>query len=165
MKSPRPTTQLLCCSTTASIRGKYLSHIGILAALFLLLSEAPTKADAQEFPSGCVGYCGNGIAIGIGVTTGAIAAVGIVLAINHDHHTLIGCVSSSPSGLEVQTSDAKTYSLEGNAVAIKAGDRVKLHGSKTKKTNGSPAVFKVEKLKRDYGPCPAASASTLGSTH
>lgn len=104
---------------TASIRFKYLSRIATLAVVFLLFSQAPTRAEGQAFPSGCVGYCSNGIAIGIGVTAGAIAAIGIALAVSHDHHTLIGCVSSSPSGLEVKTSDARTYSLEGNAVAIR----------------------------------------------
>ncbi len=48
--------------------------------------------------------------------------------------------------------------LEGDAASVKVGDRVKLHGSKVKKTKGTVGdqVFKVEKLNRDYGPCPAA---------
>jgi hypothetical protein len=167
LKSSRPITQLFSCSTAASIRLSYLSRIAALAALFLLFSEAPMRAEGQEFPSGCIGYCGSGIAIGIGVTAGVLAGVGIALAINHDHHTLTGCVSRGPNGLEVQTREAKTYSLEGDAVAIKAGDRVKLHGSKMKKANGSPgtAVFEVKKLSRDYGPCSVASASTASFAH
>lgn len=164
MKISRPVTRLLSCSTVL-IRSKYLKRLAAFSVLLLLFSEASTKAEGQGFPSGCVGYCGKGIALGIGVTAGALAAIGIALAINHDHHTLVGCVSSGPSGFEVQTGDAKTWSLEGNAVAIKAGDRVKLHGSKMKKADrsSSSAVFKVEKLKRDYGPCAVASASTAGS--
>jgi hypothetical protein len=75
-----------------------------------------------------------------------------------------GCVVSGPGGLELRTSDSKTYALQSDAASIRVGDRVKLHGSKVKKTKDTSGdeVFKVEKLSRDYGPCrlnpkPAAS--------
>ena len=69
---------------------------------------------------------------------------------------------TSASGLELQTSDGKTYVLEGDAAGIKVGDKVKLHGSRNKKSKGStgPGVFCVEKLTRDYGPCSVAGASS-----
>ena len=93
---------------------------------------------------------------------GAVVAVAIIVPIevNKSHHQLTGCVITASNGLELQTSDAKTYSLEGDAASIKVGDRVKIHGSKIKKTKDStgPQVFKVEMLKKDYGPCPAAAA-------
>lgn len=132
----------------------------------MLIFQVSKKAEGQGFPSGCVGYCGSGIAVGIGVTAGVLVGVGVALAINHEHHTLTGCVSAGPNGLEVQTNDAKTYSLKGNAVAIKAGDRVKLHGSR-KKPSGSttPAVFEVKKLSYDYGPCPTPPLPPVGSAH
>jgi hypothetical protein len=86
---------------------------------------------------------------------GGIAAVATILAVNHSHHTLKGCVFEGPTGLRLQSSDSKTYTIEGDAASIKAGDRVKLHGSRVKKAKGSSGdkVFKVEKLSKDYGPC------------
>jgi hypothetical protein len=74
---------------------------------------------------------------------------------------------TSASGLELQTSDGKTYALEGDAASIKVGDKVKIHGSKIKKTKDStgPGVFRVEKLNRDYGPCPAATATAASAAH
>ncbi len=61
-------------------------------------------------------------------------------------------------GLSFQTSDSKRFMLEGDSASVKVGDRVKLHGSRVKKAKGAAGdqVFTVEKLNRDYGPCPAA---------
>ena len=88
-------------------------------------------------------------------------AVVVVVEVNKSHHTLSGCVTSGPSGLLLQTSDAKTYALEGDAASIKVGDRIKFHGSKVKKTKDSAGdqVFKVEQIKKDYGPCPVGPAA------
>ena len=101
-----------------------------------------------------------GAAIGIG----AAIAVAIILPIeiSRSHHIPTGCGMSSANGLDLQTSDGKTYALEGDAATIKAGDKVKLHGSKIKKNKDStgPGVFRVEKLTRDYGACPVASNSS-----
>jgi hypothetical protein len=103
----------------------------------------------------------------IGLSVSAMAAVvvgttvGVTLVVQNHRHTLQGCVFSGPSGLELRTSDAKVYALEGYAATIKVGDRVKLHGSKLKKAKDSTGdqVFAVEKLSKDYGSCPAAVAA------
>ena len=91
---------------------------------------------------------------------GAVIAVAIIVPveISHSHHNLTGCVVTAANGLELRTSDAKTYSLEGDAASIKAGDKVKIHGSKIKKTKDStgPGVFRVDQIKRNYGACPVA---------
>ena len=104
----------------------------------------------------------NGEIIGAAVGIGAVVAVAIIVPveISRSHHILTGCVVTGPNGLELQTSDSKTYSLEGDAAGIKVGDKVKLHGTKIKKTKEStgPGVFKVEHLNRNYGPCPVAPA-------
>lgn len=118
-------------------------------------------------PSGCnssssTGSSGTyeGYAIGAAVGIGAVIAVAIIVPveISRSHHIVTGCVVTGANGLELHTSDAKTYSLEGDAAIIKVGDKVKLHGTKIKKTKDStgPGVFKVEKLDRNYGPCPVA---------
>lgn len=97
----------------------------------------------------------------------AAAVVGTTVAVtytvqNH-HHTLVGCVFTGPGGMQLRRGDATVFSLEGETAAVKAGERVKLHGSKVKQTKDSTGkqVFLVEKVKRDYGPC-AASAAAAG---
>jgi hypothetical protein len=92
--------------------------------------------------------------------------VGVTYAIEHHRHTLQGCAFSGPSGLELRTSDPKTYALEGHVTTIKVGDRVKLHGSKLKKSKDSTSdqVFVVEKLNKDYGSCPAILAASTTPT-
>ncbi|MGA7858045.1 MAG: hypothetical protein WCA11_08980, partial [Terracidiphilus sp.] len=114
---------------------------------------------ASPSNSGTIGASkGEVVGGAVGIGAGLTAIVIILVEINHSHHTLNGCVFSGPNGLELQTSDSKRFMLEGDAASVKVGDRVKLHGSKVKKTKGTVGdqVFKVEKLNRDYGPCPAA---------
>jgi hypothetical protein len=103
----------------------------------------------------------------VGLSVTAMAAVvvgttvGVTLAVQNHRHTLQGCVSSGPSGLQLRTIDSKMYTLEGNAANLKVGDRLKLHGSKLKKTKDSSGdlVFVVEKVKKDYGSCPADASA------
>jgi len=134
--------------------------VSAFAALAVLLCTGSTA------PASCNIGPSNAQVIGAAVGVGAVVAVAIIVPIevSKSHHQLTGCVLTSANGLELQTSDAKTYSLDGDAASIKVGDRVKIHGSKIKKTKDStgPQVFKVEMLKKDYGPCPAAAA---GSAH
>jgi uncharacterized protein DUF5818 len=122
-------------------------------------------------PSGCntsssgIGNIGpsNAEVIGAAVGVGAVIAVAIIVPveISRSHHILTGCVVNSAIGLDLRTSDGKTYSLEGEAASIKVGDKVKLHGTRIKKAKDStgPGVFKVEKLNRSYGPCPVGSTN------
>lgn len=89
--------------------------------------------------------------------------VGITLAVQHSHHTLQGCISSGANGLELRMSDGKVYTLKGEVADVKAGDRLKIHGSKVKMVKGDSAggqVFVVEKVNKDYGPCPASLATS-----
>lgn len=126
-----------------------------ITALSLFLCSGVARLEAQQ-GSGCIGYCGNGIAVGIGAIAGGLAVVGIALAVNHDHHFVKGCVSAGAGGPQLQTSDSTMYSLEGDPAAIKVGEMVKFHGSKVRKPKGSVTrVFRVDKLKKDYGPCQA----------
>jgi hypothetical protein len=92
--------------------------------------------------------------------------VGATYAVQSHHHTLQGCVFSGPRGLELRSSGSKIYALEGYTATIKVGDRVKLHGSKLKKTKDSTddQVFAVEKLSKDYGLCPADVAAPATPT-
>jgi hypothetical protein len=89
-----------------------------------------------------------------------VAVVGTILAVNHSHHTLKGCAFGGPDGLRLQAGDSKIYNIEGDTAAIKAGDSVKLHGSRVKqaKDYSGNQAFKVEKLSKSYGPCHATLA-------
>lgn len=86
------------------------------------------------------------------------ATVGVTLAVQHSHHTLEGCIFTGPDGLKLRLSDARTYTLKGEIANVKPGDRLKVHGSRVKRDKRGSAgdqVFLVEKVKKDYGPCPA----------
>ncbi len=104
----------------------------------------------------------------VALSVTAIAAVvvgttvGVTLAVQHSHHTLQGCITTGPDGPELRLNDAKTYKLKGELADIKVGDKLKVHGSHVKKANNTPAqeeVFVVEKVNKDYGPCPTGAAS------
>jgi len=100
-----------------------------------------------------------GVIIGAAVIVGGTTA--ILIHVNHSHHQVKGCVSSGPNGLEVQTTDSKTWLLTGNTPNVQVGDLIKFHGTKLKRpkhSTGSP-TFEVEKISKDYGPCKAAPAS------
>jgi hypothetical protein len=86
---------------------------------------------------------------------GGLIGGGTYLAVSHSRHTLKGCVFEGPGGLRLQTGDSKIYTIQGDAASIKAGDKVRLHGSRVKKAkgySGDPA-FLVQKLSKNYGPC------------
>lgn len=103
------------------------------------------------------------------LSSAAIAAVivgttvGVTLAVQHSHHTLQGCIFSGDSGLKLRLSDARVYTLKGEIADVKVGDKLKVHGSRVKKGKGGSAgdqVFVVEKVNKDYGPCPANLATS-----
>jgi hypothetical protein len=131
--------------------------IAAFAGLTIFLCSGATSPTAC--PSGNIGPS-SGEIIGVGVAAVAVVGVGVVVAVevSKNHHTLNGCVVSGPAGIEIVTSDSKRYSLEGNAASIKVGDRVKIHGSRVKKTKDTAGdqVYRIDQLKKDYGPCPAS---------
>lgn len=136
-----------------TVRSRSRQKLAVSVSLALLLcTGSMSRAQAT---SGRIGYCGSGIAIGIGAIAGGGAALGIFLAVNHGRHLLEGCVSTGPDGPQLQTSDAKTFALQGDPAIFKVGDRVKVHGDRVRRSKDSKGnqVFKVDKIKRNYGPC------------
>jgi uncharacterized protein DUF5818 len=164
MQITSPNSNPSCTPRRFATPGRRLG-ITAFAGLTVLLcsgSTAPTQCQGSIGPS-------SGEIIGAAVGVGAVIAVAIIVPveISQSHHIVTGCVMTSANGLELQTSGGKTYALEGDAASIKVGDRVKVHGSKIKKTKDStgPGVFRVEKLNRDYGPCPTGIAPATGAAH
>jgi hypothetical protein len=135
-----------------------IAAVAVLTAI--LLSGAPGSAQT----GGRIGGPSGAQAAGAGIGVGAAVVIVAVVAVSHSHHTLKGCAFNGPNGLKLKTSDS-TYSIEGDASNIKAGDKVKVHGSKVKKAKGADGdqVFKVEKVSKDYGACHVGVAVSLSS--
>lgn len=106
--------------------------------------------------------CGpsGGEVIGAGVGIGAAVIVVIAVAVSTTQHGMTGCVITGPNGPELQTSEMR-YALDGDIASIKVGDRVKISGKHVKKTKDQKGdqVYRVEKIKKDYGPCPVKPAA------
>ncbi|HZQ42846.1 MAG TPA: hypothetical protein VFA99_06315 [Acidobacteriaceae bacterium] len=109
-----------------------------------------------------------------GEVIGAVAAVaGVVVVtvvavheVKKSHHTLQGCVFNTPSGLELRTTDSKTYALSGTTADIAPGNTLRLHGDREKRDKNATGdqVFFVQKMQKNYGPCQAL-AQTTPATH
>lgn len=136
-------------------RSKRTAGVAAFAVLSVLLFSGQTAPTTCK-SSGSIGPS-TGEIVGVAVAAGAVIAVAILVPveISRSHHILKGCVFAGLNGVSLQTSDAKTYILEGDPSAIKVGDMVKFHGLKVKKTKDRKGdqVFKVAEMKKDYGPC------------
>jgi hypothetical protein len=93
------------------------------------------------------------------LTAAALVVLGIYFA-QHHSHSLKGCGMDGPKGMELQTANGQNFALFGETTGIKAGDEVKVVGSRQKKVNGVTASqsFVVERLDKDYGACTVAAA-------
>jgi hypothetical protein len=102
-----------------------------------------------------VGNVGDAKATGVIfaiVGVGALIGVGIYYALHHGH-SLRGCASSHPDGIQIlNEGDRQTYLLGGDVNGIKSGDRVRVSGDK-QKNGGSGRQFFVKKLSKNYGLC------------
>ncbi|MFL6428011.1 MAG: DUF5818 domain-containing protein [Acidobacteriaceae bacterium] len=135
-----------------------------VSRLFAFAVVAAFSATLVAQQGGRIGPSGGEVA---GAAVGVVAVVSVVVAVavSHHHHVKSGCVVAGPHGLELQTSDSKSYALEGDAANLKVGDRVKIHGSKVKKSKSAtgPDVFKVKMLDKDYGTCHVERASAASA--
>jgi hypothetical protein len=97
----------------------------------------------------------------VGATVGAVAVVAAVIIIpveiNKSHHTLKGCIYSTPAGLELRTTENKTFVLSGTTADIAPGNTLRLHGNHQKRDKSATGdqVFLVQKMQKNYGPCQA----------
>ncbi|WP_419805037.1 hypothetical protein [Terriglobus sp.] len=131
--------------------------VGIALSVSLLCGVAvgccgPNDPNCRNTSIGPSGGEVAGVAIGVGAVVGAVIVVGV----HHAHHTLSGCTSDGPGGMQIQAKgDAKGYLLSGNTANIPAGERVRLHGKwvKAQKNGTAGQTFVVEGESKDYGPC------------
>jgi hypothetical protein len=107
------------------------------------------------------GYGNSGKAIGIGV--GAAAGAGLLFLALH-HSSVTGCVQPAEDGLRfVDEKKNTSYSLGEGDVSLKAGQRVRLQGKKSKSTSGGQ-TFVAKKLVKDLGSCDTASPASQAQT-
>ena len=140
------------CETSNSLAPRKGNRLGI--AVFGAVTVLFCSGATQCGPTG-------GEVAGAAVGIGAGIAVIVVVAVNATHHSITGCVVSGPNGPELQTSNRR-YALEGDAASIQVGDRVKISGSRVKRTKDQTGdqVYRVEKLRKDYGPCPMGKSAS-----
>jgi hypothetical protein len=129
-----------------SLSRKSLLPILLLCALCLTTTRT-ARAD--------IGNVGDAKATGVIfaiVGVGALIGLGVYYAVHHGH-SLRGCASSRPDGIQLlNESDQKTYLLGGNVNGVKPGDRVRVSGDKQKNGGGGRQFF-VKKLTKNYGSC------------
>lgn len=158
MKIVRTASHKSTSAGTPTPAGRRLRII-TLALVASLACSGTTSCTTQQ-----IAFSTAGIAAGLVLTT-----VGITVAIkDHNDHTVRGCIYSDASGFKLRTSDSKIYTLEGDPATLRVGDRVKFHGTKAKKAKGDGTghqIFVVEKLSKDYGPCPADLAMSTSPAH
>jgi len=134
--------------------------------LFLCAALATTCLTSSQAggQTGHIGPSNSAIAGGIAGITAGMAGIAVAVGVVHSHHVLSGCVVNGSNGPELKTSDAKTWSLEGNSANIKPGDRVKVHGARSghKKTASGAEVFTVDKVVKDYGVCETPPSKAAG---
>ena len=104
----------------------------------------------------------TGEVVGIGIAAVAVVAAVIIIPveISKSHHTLKGCVLSTPNGLELRTTDNKTYALSGTTADITAGNTLRLHGNRQNPPKGAAdPQFIIQKVQKNYGPCQALAST------
>ena len=105
----------------------------------------------------------TGEVVGVAIAAVAVVAAVIIIPIeiNKSHHTLKGCVLSAPAGLELRTTDNKTYALAGTTADIAPGNTVRLHGNRQKQDKNATGdqVFLIQKMQKNYGPCQALASA------
>jgi len=124
--------------------------LALLLCAVILPVNVPAKADSLQTAADEI--------IIAAIAVGAAIGIGVFYAIHHTP-SLKGCAVAGPDGLELKNEgDQKTYLLTGDTAGVKAGERVRVAGKKKAgKGATGDTTFLVEKLKKNYGACPATT--------
>jgi hypothetical protein len=131
-----------------------VSMVALTSFLFCGMT-APQQCQTKQSDS-------HGTAIAVGAVVAVGVGVAIIVAVHSSNHTIKGCAYSDKEGLLIHDGDTdKKYILTGATPGIKAGDKVRVHGSKVKNAKGDKGdqTFVVQKVTKDYGVCPAQPAA------
>lgn len=140
-------------------------RVGIVSMValssFLLCGAAPTTCKS----SGSIGpSSGEVIGAAVGISAAVVVGVVVLVEVNKSHHTVKGCVTAGPGGIEVlNESDKMTYALVGDPSKVKVGDVVRLRGTKEKKGSAGNRDFLVSSMSKDFGPCKATPPPTASA--
>lgn len=131
---------------------RYQVSVVLACATFF---AAPMRVKAQKIVS-------NGEIVGAIV---GIAAAGVAIGVGTYYlvrkASITGCAVSSRNDIELRNDiDQQNYTLLGDTTDIRAGERIRVKGKKTKKDSSAGRKFLVEKLVKDYGPCKVLPASS-----
>jgi hypothetical protein len=123
-----------------------LRKIVLIAALSAALAT-PARADGFQ-------TIGDEIVVGIVVVSAGIAVLVTYLVLHERHKpsALTGCVAPGPAGMSVtDEKDKRIYTLAGDPVGVKAGDRLTFEGKRKKA--GNAFVFDARSVTKDFGSC------------
>ena len=147
-------------------RGSWTQRV-VAAALASLVCCAAGPTGCTNMPIQSSGGFGpSGAQVTAAALGAGAAVVGVVVLVHHSNHTRKGCILSGPNGLEVQVpGDPRTLDLTGLTANAKAGDVYRLHGSmmKRSKHGSGNRTFVVEKVGKDFGPCPVKAPAVASS--
>jgi hypothetical protein len=132
-----------------------------LTAVLLSGATSPQSCNTNTQPIGP----STGEVVGAAFAVVGVVVIGtvVLVEVHNSHHTIKGCVTAGPSGLQVQDTDnTHTYNVTGVTADVKVGDVVRLHGNKEKKKKKGDTGqgFFIEKISKDYGPCKVTAAQT-----
>jgi hypothetical protein len=121
----------------------------VLIVVISLALPAPARPNSLD-------NAGRNIVIGIVAVTAAVAVVITVVIMREPKKdkSITGCVKSAENGMTItDEKDEKVYTLSGNTVGVRPGDRMKLKGKKAK-SKGDPAlVWVATSVTQDMGAC------------
>ena len=118
----------------------------VLIPVLCLTLATPSRAESLTTAR-------NQLIAGI-LVVGAAMTVFAILVIHHKHKPTVitGCVRSGARGMSLTDErNKRTYTLSGEPMGIKAGDRMTLEG-KLRKT-GTASVFEAQRVAKDLGAC------------
>jgi hypothetical protein len=120
------------------------------AVLIIVLSAAlavPARAETLE-------TAGRQIEVGIVVVSVAVGVLVTLLILHYKHKksVITGCVTSGANGMTLtDEKDKRIYTLSGDPVGLKPGDRMTLEGKR--KQSGPKPVFEARSVTKDFGAC------------
>jgi len=136
-----------------------------IATLLIIALVTPLDGMAQTRPhatlDGIGGEAKTTLIVAALVATVAVIGVGVYFAVRQAH-TVKGCVAQGSNGMELERENGQSFVLLGATRGIRAGERVKVTGSRRKKVAGvsDRPSFIVDKLDRDFGACTPAPAQS-----
>jgi hypothetical protein len=139
-----------------------------MTCLAVLLQSGTTmqSCNTTQQPASIGPSKGEVIGAAVGVVAIVVVGTVVLVEVHNSHHTIKGCVTSGPSGLQVQDADnTHIYNVTGVTTGVKVGDVVRLHGDKQKKVKGDPGQgFVIQKINKDYGACKVPAPQTASAT-